>query len=272
MPTFTCMIVLIRFRFSITSNRIFITNKKSPTEPSKISCCLFLTEPSNTNYFERIKNNGLAFTQSSQDNTNGWNVFNTSEPFSMLVTNVAGFRIFLIAGQQLQTAEGLEVLAVAPNNRLSEGKPIEQMITAVVEADGLAVIPWGFGKWTGRRGKVLLGLLERSKPEDYFLGDNGGRPKFLPEPYFFRLAKQKTIRILPGSDPLPFPSEVNRACSFGLSFEGEINSQRPACDLKLKLTKPNHEFDTFGRLETFGRFVKHQVLMQILKRKSKILK
>ena len=209
---------------------------------------------------------------SGPNEPNGWRVLNTSESVSMLVTNEVGFRIFLIAGQQLQTAEGLEVLAVAPNYRVSEGKPLEQMISEVIEADGLAVIPWGFGKWTGRRGKVLRGLLERSNPEEFFLGDNGGRPKFLPEPYLFRLAKQKSIRILPGSDPLPFPNEVNRAGSFGLLFKGEINRQKPAGDLKLKLTNPEHEFETFGHLETFGRFIKHQVLMQIVKRKSKIFK
>jgi len=245
---------------------------KSPTEPSRISCCMFLTEPFNANYFERIQNKDLAFTRSGPNKPNGWRILSTSESVSMLVINGVGFRIFLIAGQQLQTAEGLEVLAVAPNYRVSEGKPLEQMISEVIEADGLAIIPWGFGKWMGRRGKVLRGILERSKPAEFFLGDNGGRPKFLPEPYLFRLAKQKSIRILPGSDPLPFPNEVNRAGSFGLLFKGEINRQKPADDLKIKLTNPEHEFEVFGQLETAARFFKHQVLMQLVKRKPKILK
>jgi len=245
---------------------------KSPTEPSRISCCLFLTEPFNENYFERIQNKDLAFTGSDPNKPNGWRVLSTSESVSMLVINGVGFRIFLIAGQQLQTAEGLEVLAIAPNYRVSEGKPLEQMISEVLEAEGLAIIPWGFGKWMGRRGKVLRGILERSNPADFFLGDNGGRPKFLPEPYLFRLARQKSIRILPGSDPLPFPNEVNRAGSFGLLFKGEINRQKPAGELKQKLTKPEHVFETFGHLETFVRFIKHQVLMQLVKRKFKIFK
>ena len=245
---------------------------KYPIESGRISGCLFLTEPSNANYFERIRNNDLALTRRGPNEPAGWRVLDTSESVSMLISNEVGFRILLIAGQQLQTAEGLEVLAVAPNYRVSEGKPLEQMISEVIEADGLAIIPWGFGKWMGRRGKVLRGILERSNPAEFFLGDNGGRPKFLPEPYLFRLAKQKSIRILPGSDPLPFPNEVNRAGSFGLLFKGEINRQKPAGDLKLKLTNPEHEFETFGQLETAVRFFKHQVLMQLVKRKPKIFK
>lgn len=245
---------------------------KYPLESGKISGCLFLTEPSNANYFERIRNNGLALTRRGPNEPAGWRVLDTSESVSMLISNELGFRILLIAGQQLQTAEGLEVLAIAPTYRLTEGGPLGQIISEVIEAGALAIIPWGFGKWMGRRGKVLRGILERATPPEFFLGDNGGRPKFMPEPYLFRLAKQNSVRILPGSDPLPFPDEVSRAGSFGLLFKGEINRQKPAGDLKVKLTNPEHGFETFGQLETAARFFKHQVLMQLVKRKPKIFK
>jgi hypothetical protein len=245
---------------------------KYPLESGRISGCLFLTEPSNANYFERIRNNGLALTRRGLNEPAGWRVLDTSESVSMLISNELGFRILLIAGQQLQTAEGLEVLAIAPTYRLTEGGPLGQIISEVIEAGALAIIPWGFGKWMGRRGKVLQGILERATPPEFFLGDNSGRPKFMPEPYLFRLAKQNSVRILPGSDPLPFPDEVSRAGSFGLLFKGEINRQKPAGDLKVKLTNPEHEFETFGQLETAARFFKHQVLMQLVKRKAKIFK
>jgi hypothetical protein len=243
-----------------------------PDEPSELSCCLFLTEAGNTNYFEKIQKSGLTFAVNDANPDDRWKVHGTSEPLSMLVTNRFGFSIYLIAGQQLQTSEGLEVLAIAPKYRLAEGKPIEKLIRDVVEANGLAIVPWGFGKWMGKRGKVLHALLERFTSEYFFWGDNGGRPKFLPEPSLFRLARQKLFRILPGSDPLPFPDEIRRVASFGLSLDGKIDRSEPAGQLKQMLNNPGYEFNTFGQLETFGNFVKHQILMQIVKRKSRFFK
>jgi hypothetical protein len=241
-------------------------------KPKNISCYLFLTEASNENYFEKIQETSADSFRNSLHKTNGWKFYPTSEPFSIIITNDTGFRIILIAGQQLQTTEGLEVLAVAPKRKLVEGKPIEQMISEVFGAEGIAIVPWGFGKWMGRRGTVLKGFIERSKSSLFFLGDNRGRPRFLPDPILFRHAKQKFIRILPGSDPLPFPSEVRRVGSFGLSFTGEISSEKPFGDLKQKITSPGFEFNTFGRLEMPGKFIKQQLLMQIVKMKKRSFK
>jgi len=242
---------------------------QSRHDPNQVSCCLFLTEASNANYFENIRHKGDPSVGNTTSANDGWRVQRTSEPISLLISNEAGFRIYLIAGQQLQTAEGLEVLALAPNHRIVEGKPLKQLISEVVKADGLAVVPWGFGKWLGRRGKVLKAIIQQIEPRGFFLGDNSGRPRFLLEPSMFRLAKQKSIRVLPGSDPLPFASEVRRAGSFGLTLQDEISGERPAEQLKQKLVAPETEFDTFGQLETVDRFIKHQLLMQLVKRQSK---
>jgi hypothetical protein len=172
----------------------------------------------------------------------------------------------------LQTTEGLEVLAVAPRYKIIGKKPAEIMISEVIKADALAIVPWGFGKWIGKRGKVLKKILQNSNLGGLFLGDNSGRPRFLTERHFFDLARQKNIKILPGSDPLPLPNEVSKAGSFGLSLNGEISSKQPAEDIKRKLRSPELAFDTFGQLESIGRFIKHQLLMQLLKHSSKRFK
>lgn len=244
---------------------------KLTVEASRLSCCLFLAEPDKANYLGRIQHDGCAFSHHHLNELGGWRVYGTAEPSSLFVVNGDGFRIFLIAGQQLQTAEGLEVLAVAPKYRLSEGRPLEQMIAEVVRAEGLAIIPWGFGKWMGRRGKVLRRILEGSNPPELFIGDNGGRPKYLPEPQLFRLAKRNSVRILPGSDPLPFPDQVGRAGSYGSILGGALATKMPASEIKRKLVGLD-DFEKFGRLESFLTFVKHQVLMQWVKRKQQIFR
>ena len=46
------------------------------------------------------------------------------------------------------------------------------------------------------------------KIPNMFLGDNGGRSSMLPYPTQFNLAEANEMKILPGSDPLPFPQEA----------------------------------------------------------------
>jgi hypothetical protein len=177
-----------------------------------------------------------------------------------------GFLIFLIAGRQLQTEEGLEVLAVAPDKEMSNGKQIGTTLSEAIASNGLAIVPWGFGKWVGKRGKALRKALESVDSRKFFLGDNSGRPKFSPTPLMFREGRRKGIHILPGSDPLPFRSEEGRAGSFGFFFDGTISFDRPAEHLKQKLTDPGFNFSNYGQLESIGRFIRNQLLMQIRKR------
>ncbi len=141
------------------------------------------------------------------------------------------------------------------------------MIDDVNASGCIPVIPWGFGKWTGKRGRIIKGLLE--KEQSFFLGDNSGRSELLPYPSHFTHALERGVKILPGSDPLPFISEVNRPGCFGFSIEGSLSPDTPAEDLKRMLYMSCPPFRSYGSLETGCRFVKHQVGMQVLKRLKK---
>ena len=110
-----------------------------------------------------------------------------------------------------------------------------EQVSAIIKAanvHSIPVIPWGFGKWMGKRGDVLNRLIESAKNPYFYIGDNGNRPFFLTDPAQFKLAQNKDIRNLPGSDPLPLPSEVNKPGRWGFSISEHMDKSNPAAHLK----------------------------------------
>ena len=95
------------------------------------------------------------------------------------------------------------------------------------------------------------------------LGDNGGRPGVLPAPAQWRLARRRGIKILPGTDPLPFASEGARAGGVGFVLEGPLDRERPAQDLKRLIREEAGQPRTYGRPEAFARFCRNQIRMKL---------
>jgi len=227
---------------------------------------LLLTEAAGDNWFEYLSNHTREGKTSARDHSAGWTFHPTMEIQSLLARGAGRKSLFLVAGRQIVTAEDLEVLALFTDKVFEDGHPLEQALEAVTQSGGLPVIPWGFGKWTGSRGRLLLEKLEDAKNHHLFIGDNGGRASFLPRPRYFEVAEAKGIRILPGSDPLPFASEYRRTGSFGFRVDGSINSMRPAEDIRRILLDPNTRPRPYGALEKPWRFFRNQLAMQIKKR------
>jgi hypothetical protein len=227
---------------------------------------LLLTEGCRQRVFQRIQgetkkgNNRIGDEQ-----TGGYRVFATEEVESLRIRKMDGTWLFLISGRQIVTAERLEVLALSTVSEIPDGLSLEETVAAVEKEGALPVIPWGFGKWIGRRGEILKRFLENAPRPAFFLGDNGGRPAFLPEPAHFSIGKERGIRILPGSDPLPYPSETDRAGSFGFTLSVSLDPCRPAHGIRTALFDPASRPEPYGRLETPFRFFRNQIAMQMIK-------
>lgn len=228
---------------------------------SSYSAFLLLTETSKDNYFNYLttlaKNNPQLSSELS--------IETTAENCSLVIRH-RNNHLYLIAGRQIVTAENLEVLALANNCQIEDGKPIGVAIAETIDRGGIPVIPWGFGKWMGRRGAILEKLLESHDFPYLFLGDNSGRPNFWSNPQLFERASQWNLKILPGSDPLPFASEADRAGSFGFTVTGKIDAKTPARSIKQILLDSPLKLETYGALETPYRFIRNQIAMQIIKR------
>jgi hypothetical protein len=171
---------------------------------------LLLAETFKDNWFNHLADYADGKGLPDGKNTGSWMFSRTNENNSLLAKSGDSKNLLLIAGRQIVTSEGLEVLALFTNECFKDGDPIKKLIEDIKNRGGIPVIPWGFGKWMGKRGVVLNRLIESAKNPYFYLGDNGNRPLFLTDPAQFKLAQNKNIRNLPGSDPLRPPRSLQR--------------------------------------------------------------
>jgi SAM-dependent methyltransferase len=215
---------------------------------------LLFTETADAHVFTALRRNPRELV--------GWTLEATEEEVSLLARGSFDFPLVLVAGRQIVTAEGLEVLALAAAGPFADGQELAATVAAVGEAGGLAVLPWGFGKWWGRRGKVLTRFLEQAQPGTVFLGDNGGRPQLGPIPRPFTRAAGRGIFTLPGSDPLPLPAERDAVGRYGFVLEGAVDPARPAAGLLWLLRGLRHQPAAFGRRQRLAPFLVRQIALR----------
>ncbi len=223
---------------------------------------LLLTEGKKNDYFSMLKSE---LEQRSDILPGTWQIESTHEPESLLFyhNDWPETKLFIIAGRQIVTLEKLEVLALGTVVKFDDGMPIVDTVRSVQEQQGLAVLPWGAGKWLGKRGTIIDKLVATENPERLFVGDNGGRPVFWPTPGTFAVAAKRGIRLLPGSDPLPLAREEQRAGSFGGFFEGECSPTTPFADLKVLLADQDLAIKPFGKNQGSCRFFRTQIALRL---------
>lgn len=177
-----------------------------------------------------------------------------------------GVRIILVAGSQIQTAEGLEVLAFPAPLSHPQGLSLEDTITRTVAMGAVAILPWGFGKWTFGRGALVSSILRERRPRDFLLADTCHRPSLAPCPRLLRQGEAASVPVLVGSDPLPLPGEDRRpgSCCFALDAPGV--DRTPGLSLKLALEGLKGSPPRFARPRGIASFLVTQVAMQVMKR------
>jgi hypothetical protein len=182
-----------------------------------------------------------------RDKADPWEIAATSERSSLTVLRNGVRRLVLLAGRQIRTSESLEVLAIDCAEDIPDGRPIRETLRLVYNTGAIGVVPWAFGKWWFGRGRLVNALIEEETSEHFFLGDNGGRPYRSPRPEQFRRAQERGIRVLPGTDPLPWPGEETRIGSYGFWVCGSMDYDRPGESLKLLLNNPKAPPMPYGR-------------------------
>lgn len=188
----------------------------------------------------------------------GWDVRRTQERVSFSVKGPRNEELFLIGGLQTNTSEGIEVIVAGDAGGIASGMTLRTMLTCIDPESTFAVIPWGFGKWCFRRGKILHHqLAERPRPI-FFLGDNSGRPRIVPDPRQFRTAMSNQVWILPGSDPLEFPGHASKAGCSGIFLSGAFDLGRPFDSIRMVLSQCAAQPKTFRQRETLPNFCFYQ--------------
>lgn len=232
---------------------------------SQFRAVLLLTESHNVNYFSSLRQKAR-----DKERLNTWHLQPTLESESLLASHSDGFEITIIAGRQIVTAERLEVLATCTDELFDDGGRITEVIASVSSANGIPIVPWGFGKWTGRRRNVINRLMSDFAERPFHLGDNSGRISVWREPPQFGRAKSQGQQVFRGTDPLPFPGQENRVGSFGFSIRGAFDKSSPTASIRRLLRSDNVRPTSYGALESPTVFARHQLLIQMRKWRREI--
>jgi len=227
---------------------------------------LCLTETMGTNRFEELATRSCEESEGRETHNPAWDFRGGSDPDSLIARHPVHGEIVVVAGRQIVTAERLELLALGSRRKWEDGLIASDAIDSVISSGAIPVLPWGFGKWLGRRRRTLQRLIEQFNDASLYLGDNGGRPRMISYPGEFTSARGEGMRILRGSDPLPFASEYNRAGSFGFYVGGLHGQESVWGALRDLLRRGAGEFNDYGRLESPLRFARNQAAIQYVTR------
>lgn len=222
--------------------------------------CLLLAETSRDHWFQR-----LLELATHRRFVGGWRLSSVADDnCAVMATGGNRQRLVLVAGRQVVTRQGLEILALITRETFEDGAATEAILAAILKADALAVLPWGVGKWLGQRGRTIRQLMTSPAAEDLFLGDIFGRPTFWPRPRLFSSAAPADAKILPGSDPLPLPWQETKPGCYGFAIEGPISLSKPAQDLKILLRHCNAaKIRAYGRRERALDFFRNQASIRL---------
>lgn len=216
-------------------------------------CGLVLTDVHGTDSFS-----SRLMTEEAPD----WQLIPSSS--AMTAKRPDGWELTLWPGRQLVSSEGLEVLALGPMADLPEKTlSTAELISAVLQAGALPLLPWGVGKWTATRGQRVDQLLQDIP--SLAVADNGNRLRGTALPRRLRTAREQGHPLWQGSDPLPVPGAALTAGSHGVSCPCPEDLTATDLSAMLHLLRgPGSE--SFGRLTPLPAFFFRQAAMQLRKR------
>ncbi len=191
----------------------------------------------------------------------GWHIARGGEEGVLWARGEGPDRLLVVSGVQVVSAEGLEVLLLGSIPPSLAGRPLADIARAAAAAGSMAAVPWGFGKWVGRRGRVLEDLVASADRPPMALADSSGRPPG-PLPRILRRARAEGLTVLSGSDPLPLPGQESRAGSAGVRLAGRLPEQAPGRGLLAMLREGAVE-GTFGSPRPVLRFLGEQIRLRV---------
>lgn len=162
--------------------------------------------------------------------------------------------LYFVAGRQVVSAEGLEILVVGSRDQSTEGLPADRVIAKGLDSGAAICLPWGFGKWIGTRRQIAKDLHARLSMQ-MTLGDITNRPAIWPEPLF------NGQRVLRGSDNLPMAKSSDTVGAFGSIIEASQPVQSAQQVIEL-LRDPNVPLVPFGERKDARASVGEQIRLR----------
>ena len=199
--------------------------------PHRVEVAICLLDSSHSDFFSALAEGRLAGKSELS-----WFVQPTSvDPAILILRRADGAKLSIVAGRQLVSSENVEVLLLGCREPVDvSGLCIEELVLRFQQRY-LAIIPWGFGKWLGARGRLVSDLM--LQPElNFCLGDNSGRPNLWRNIRQFKQAQELGIAVLPGSDTLALRRQQMQAGSSCVVFHDHNTRVQNMAELAANLT------------------------------------
>lgn len=220
-----------------------------------------LVERSDANFFEQIYRNPSQFSREGLKFDRG------QDDLTITVAKDDAMMLYLFAGRQLVTSEGLEVLSLVSNLNIPDRQQsMDQVIQAVKHSGGISALNWAPGKWFFQRGQVIARQIATRSVDEIFIGETTLRPTLWPEPKLIQKARKKGFPIIAGSDPLPFPGEEQGIGSYGFLIEGEFDPEQPSQSLRNLIDHQRHSIRIIGKRNNVFTFARRQYKIMMEKR------
>ena len=255
---------LQKFFDAAARNFAFHSSKVVPMASCRYVLCL--TETYGADKFGDLSRQADENSNKERTAEIAWRLRHSGDDRCLIACHPVFGEIAIVAGRQIVTTEKLEILALGSVEIWEDGLVASDIVESVNSSGAIPVLPWGFGKWLGRRRHVAESLIEKYGDGSLYLGDNSGRPRILPDPSAFGAAKELGMRTLPGSDPLPFKSEYDKAGSFGFYVDLVVSRECIWTGLCALLKQGSGNLHFYGSLESPLRFVRNQIAMQYITR------
>jgi hypothetical protein len=221
---------------------------------------ILLTEASGEHVFDSLQDLSMA---------GAWGFAPAADEPESLIAQRGDVALAIVGGRQVRAAAGLEVLALGTRSVFREGMPLTDTVEAIRRSGAVTVLPWGFGKWLGARGRVVAATLAKFEPDQLFVGDNGGRLSLLGVPALVRASERRGFRVIPGTDPFPFALDHRRVGRFGFLGEVPLPAAAPWRALRGWLIARRTSPLTYGEASGLLRLVVNQIGIQVHRRLSR---
>ncbi|MCU0645012.1 MAG: hypothetical protein MUC94_12220 [bacterium] len=220
---------------------------------SKVTPVWLLVERSDANFFNQI------YQSPNQYENDGVKFKKGNDGLTIVVEKNKKPILYMFAGRQLVTKEGLEVLSLVSNLNIPDRqKSIDEVIQAVIDSGGIPTLNWAPGKWFFGRGKVIAQQIQKKSINEIFIGETTLRNTLWPEPKLIKQARKKGFPVIAGSDPLPFKGEEKGIGSFGFTIEGEFDPEQPAQSLQNLMKSNGKDVQIIGKRNDVFTFARRQ--------------
>lgn len=234
-------------------------NVQSLDGPKPLGQCWCLASPPGTNGLDTLRS--LAEQQLSNTRMVA---LRDSEGCNILVLERDEGPIVVVPGTQAISVEGLEVLSLGAELPAIRPTGLAAIVDRVKAIGGLPVVPWGVGKWLGRRGQLVSRLLQDAEAaHTLLLADNANRPWWWPFPVLLKKAAEDGLTIVSGSDPLPIQGDETRIGSAGVYCSVQSVETAWQQIRQSLLGSQGSSVRIYGKPMSTTRFWRNQILLRL---------